>query len=204
MMMIIQKSFTQAEFPMNLKHATIRPLLKDTDEDPELLNNYRPISNTPFLDKLLEKVALTQLNVHIEDNDLHSTYQSGYKKNHSCETALLKMTNDTMTSIENNNMVSLVLLDLSAAFDTIDHDILVNRLNMDFGISGNVLKWLISYLTGRTFAVIIGSNEGDSKILYYDVPQGSLLGPLLFILYTDELSKIAAQHGLSIHIYMHL
>ena len=200
-MMIIEKSLNQAEFPMNLKHATIRPLIKDTDVDPELLNNYRPISNTPFLAKLLEKVALSQLNVHIEDNDLHSTYQSGYKKFHSCETALLKMTNDMITSIENNNMVSLVLLDLSAAFDTVDHDILINRLHVDFGISGNVLKWLMSYLTGRTFAVIIGSNEGDSKILYYGVPQGSLLGPLLFILYTDELSKIAAKHGLSIHIY---
>ena len=134
-MMIIEKSLNQAEFPMNLKHATIRPLIKDTDVDPELLNNYRPISNTPFLAKLLEKVALSQLNVHIEDNDLHSTYQSGYKKFHSCETALLKMTNDMITSIENNNMVSLVLLDLSAAFDTVDHDILINRLHVDFGLS---------------------------------------------------------------------
>ena len=73
------------------------------------------------------------------------------------------MTNDMMKSIDNNEMASLVLLDLSAVFDTVDHDILIKRLHMDFGISGNVLKWLTSYLTGRTFAVIIGTKEGEKR-----------------------------------------
>ena len=201
LLMLVNKSLSQAMFPAQLKHAMVRPVIKDNDGDPESFKNYRPISNTPFLAKLLEKAALTQLNNYLEKNKLHSINQSGYKKYHSCETALLKMTNDMLKSINNNDMIALILLDLSAAFDTVDHNILISRLRKQFGISDKVLHWLKSYLTNRTYGVTIGKQSGKKQFLYFGVPQGSLLGPLLFILYTNELSDIAEKYGLLIQIY---
>ena len=111
-------------FPSKHKHATIRPEIKDMDEDTEEYNNYRPISNTSFIAKLLEKTALIELNTHVKAYNLHAENQSGYREKYSCETAMVKIINDINDIIENGNMVALILLDLSAAFDTVDHEIL--------------------------------------------------------------------------------
>ena len=136
LLQIVNKSLSLSYFPDKLKHAFVRPLIKDTSADKNVLKNYRPISNTAFLAKLIEKAALTQINTHVNGNDLHSPYQSGYRPHHSCETALLKLTADIQLAIDRKCMTALILLDLSAAFDTIDHDILINRLRSDFGFSG--------------------------------------------------------------------
>ena len=198
---IINLSLQNAKFPTELKHAAVNPTIKDKNGDRNSLPNYRPISNTTFLAKVLEKSALQQMNIHIEKHKLHSTHQSGYRKYHSCETAMLKIVNDIMNMMQNKDCVVLILLDLSAAFDTIDHDLIIKKLTNYFGINGNVVKWIQSYLKNRTFSVSVVNSESIILKLLYGVPQGSLLGPLLFILYIKELDKIAAEYGLQIHVY---
>ena len=199
---IINKSMVQeCVFPDQLKHAVVAPTIKDKDGDTEANNNYRPVSNLVFLSKLIEKCANTQIQEYLTEYSLYPKYQSAYRKHHSCETALLKVVNDIQLEISNKQMVALIALDLSSAFDTIDHKHLIRKLKQDFGISGNVLKWLDSYLTNRTFAVRIGDIDGKPVLLLFGVPQGSILGPLLFILYIHDMVRIAEKYGLQVHFY---
>ena len=114
---------------------------------------------------------------------------------------MLKVIDDIQVSIAENKMVMLVLLDLSSAFDTIDQDILLNKLLKNFGISGNALKWIKSYLKGRTFSVRIGNVDGKTCLLIYGVPQGTILGPLLFIIYIHDLVLIGEKHNVSVELY---
>ena len=113
------------------------------------LKNFRPVSNLPFLSKILEKVVLAQLESHLSRNNLREVCQSAYRQNHSTETLLLCVTDSLLCKADNRPVSLLTLLDQSAAFDTIDHNILLNRLSYSFGISGTVFKWFIPYLTNR-------------------------------------------------------
>ena len=128
----------------------LSPLLKKPSIDFETLSNFGPVSNLKFLSKVIEKVAAMRLTDYFCDNDLNESLQSAYKKHHSCETALLRVQNDILKSIDNKQCVVLLLLDLSAAFDTVDHKILLQRLRSRFGIRGKALAWLQSYLTDRS------------------------------------------------------
>ena len=198
---IVRESLTTSTHPTILKRAVIKPTLKKNSLDPDILKNYRPVSNLSVISKLIEKVVLDQLNAHLDNNDLHCTMQSGYRANHSCETLLVKMIDEILGEIDSGKMVLLVLLDLSAAFDTIDHKILLEKLCRDFGIDGLVLKWFESYLEQRSFSVKIGSTMSPFLALLFGVPQGSLLGPIIFILYIKELQDIAERYGLIIKLY---
>ncbi len=130
-------------FPAAFKIAVVRPLLKKSSLNPDIFNNYRPVSYLPFLSKILEELVFIQLN----DCNILGKNQSGFRMYHSTETALLKIVSDLRCNLDSHKISVLVLLDLSAAFCTVEHPILLNRLRHLFGLSGTVFKWFSSYLT---------------------------------------------------------
>ena len=198
---IINDSISSGSFPDLLKIACISPILKSYLLDPELFQSFRPISSLPFLSKPVEGNIHNQLNTYLEQNNYYSKYQSAYRRNHSCETSLFKLIDDIQQHQSQGNNTILILLDQSAAFDTIDHKILLNKLQHKFKITGNALKLLKSYLEDRYFSVKVKNSLSSEKKLSYGVPQGSLLGPLFYILYVDELEEIVAKYDFSVLIY---
>ena len=132
---------------------------------------------------------------------MQERFQSAYRKNHSTKTALVRVTNDIKLSLDNKRGTLLVLLDLSAAVDTINHRILLPRLRRRFGVQRTASKWMTSYSDGRTQCIVIGQASSSSKPLNAGVPQGSVLGPILFSLYEQPLGEIIRKHGLTFHHY---
>ena len=151
--------------------------------------------------KVLENCILLQITEHLDKNKLWGEYQSAYRKFHSCETAITKIMDDILNTKDQNQDTIVLFLDLSAAFDTVDHAILLSRLKDKFGINGKVLKMIESYLSDRVFYVVTGKAKSKGRWMKYGVPQGSILGPIIFILYTQDLESIALKHGLKIHMY---
>ena len=192
---IINTSLTIGIVPDCFKSAIVKPLLKKPGLDVNDLKNLRPVSNLPFLSKILEKVLLAQLVSHLSRNNLREVCQSAYRQNHSTETLLLSVTDSLLCKADNRLVSLLTLLDQSAAFDTVDHKILLNRLSYSFDISGTVFKWFISYLTNRTQSVSVG--DSSPLPLKYGVPQGSVLRPILFTLYCQPVSDKIREHNIS-------
>ena len=139
---IINLSLRSGIFPDQFKHAIVSPLIKNEELDKNEFKNYRPVSNLSFVSKILEKVVQSQLLEHLTNNKLLEAYQSAYRKGHSVETAVLSVVQSLLSKMDECLVSLTALLDLSAAFDTIDHAILIDRLNITFGIRGTVLKWL--------------------------------------------------------------
>ena len=131
---------------------------------------------------MIERLVCNRLSIHLKDHNLIPSAQSAYRTGHSTETAVLKVASDVWQAMDEGNITLLGLLDLSAAFDTVDHDILLHRLNLSFGISGPVLKWLESFVRGRSQSAVFNGELAPTTQLQNGVPQGSVLGPLLFIL----------------------
>ena len=198
---LINASLTEGHVPQIFKEAVIRPLLKKPTLDAEVLANYRPISNLPFLSKVLEKIVAEELCSHLQNNNLFETFQSGFRKYHSTETALVRVTNDLLLAADNGLLSVLLLLDLSAAFDTIDHSILLRRLEGLVCIKGTALKWFESYLSNRTQFVNIHDTPSRRYAVNHGVPQGSVLGPILFSLYMLPLGDIIRKHSIQFHCY---
>ena len=134
----------------SLKTAVLSPLLTKANLDHEVLANYRPISDLKVISKIIEKVVAVRLQKYLEANQLIEPLQSTFKPFHSCKTALVRVHNDILVAIDKRHCVMLLLLDLSAAFDTVDHDILLTRLHSKYSISGIALDWFCSYLTNRS------------------------------------------------------
>ncbi len=197
---IVNLSLRMGNVSPNLKKAIIVPLLKKLGLE-LILKNYRPVSNLSFLSKLIEKVVAKQFVDYLIKNKLLDPLQSAYKAGHSTETALLKVQNDILIDIDDKKVSLLVMLDLSAAFDTIDHEVLLNRLMLHYGIRGSVLQWFRSYITDRSQSVIIDGELSGPRQLKCGVPQGSVLGPLLFTAYMEPMKRVIEKYGLKYHCY---
>ena len=186
---LVNLSLQDGVFPEPFKNAIVTPLIKKTSLPKEDLKNYRPVSGLSFLSKLMEHVVAAQIRSHIDSNDLGNTFQSAYKAGHSMETALLCIQNEINLSLSKGMPMALVLLDMSATFDTINHDTLLTYLSTRFGFTGTVL-WFTTYLLHRFQSVKIGSAISECFKLNFGVPQGSVLGPLQFSLYTSPLVRL--------------
>jgi len=158
--------------------------------------NYRPISNLNNVSKILERLFLSQFQAHVTSCPAFNNLQSAYRQRHSTETALIHTLNHIYTAADHGKPSLLVSLDMSAAFDTIDHSILISRLQTSFGISGPVLAWLRSYLLHRTQLVKICCTSSTIFELDSGVPQGSVLGPILFSVYVSPIGCIASLYNL--------
>jgi len=198
---IVNLSFQEGVVPKKLKEAAVKPKLKKPSLDSEFLKNFRPISNLRLISKSVEKVVAVRLQSHLNDNDFHEPFQSAYKQGHSTETALVRVQNDILRSIDDHGCVILLLLDLSAAFDTVDHRLLLLRLYHNFGIKGKALNWFSSYFHERTQFISIDDKRSRSQELPSGVPQGSILGPILYLLYTSPLSDVIKKHNMDYHFY---
>ena len=198
---IVNLSLQFGIFPNASKTAVIKPTVKDFKECTDSLTNYRPVSNISFISKLIEKAVLKQLNNHLEDNNLYCTSQSGYRHHHSCETLNIKSFDDMLKCMDEGYTVALLLLDMSAAFDTVDHSLLLQQLNENYGLTNSVLSWFENYLNNRTCSVHINETFSNIICLLFGVPQGSIVGPILFILYTKHIEHIAAKYGLRVQLY---
>ncbi len=197
---IINTSLLTGIFPTAFKQARVTPLLKKPTLSTSLLENYRPVSLLPFIAKTLEQVVFNQVSLFLSQNNKLDAKQSGFRSGHSTETALLSVTEDLRIAKADSKSSVLILLDLSAAFDTVNHQILLSTLS-SLDITGIPLRWFESYLTGRSFRVAWGGEVSKANQLVTGVPQGSVLGPLLFSTYTTSLAPIIQAHGFSYHFY---
>ena len=186
---IVNQSLTTGEFLDNWKMAIVRPLIKGPNLDTEL-KNYRPISNLPFLSKIVEKEAQLQLQEHFDQQSLLPKHQSAYRQYHSTETTLLNMCDNILKNMEDGKCTLIVSLDLSATFDTVNHTILLDVLNNYYEIAEHALSWISSYLSSRRFQVQVGHLTSKMVEIDFSVPQDSILGPILFNCYASALIEI--------------
>ena len=181
-----------------LKHADIVPILKEHGLDTEIHNHFRPVSQLQFIGKLIERVVHKRLIKHLSKNNLNIPNQYGYKSGHSTETILVKITNDLFIASDKKTASVLLLLDLSAAFDTVNVDILLNILESEIGIKGVALQWFRSFLTSRTMRVKVNNSYSETYVLEFGIPQGSVLGPVLFNIYVRSIYRHVENCGFNV------
>lgn len=190
---MVNFSLEQGFVPIPWKNSLIRPLLKKIGLEAQW-ESFRPVNNLQFVSKIAERAVTDQLMSHCEKYAPLPVNQSAYRKFHSTETALVKVQSDILTSMDQQQVTLLILLDLSAAFETVDHEIMLEILELEFGVTGSALKWFKSFLADRKQVVCINQVMSGSFEIKSGVPQGSCLGPILFLLYTSKLFEIIEKH----------
>ena len=191
--LIINQIMKTGVFPNKMKLAKVIPIYNK--DDPTQVTNYRPISLLPVLSKVVEKTIAKQLSEYFEENKLFNQNQYGFRPGHSTEHAALELVDKITSQMDNNETPINIFLDLSKAFDTIDHNILLDKLNY-YGVDDTAIKLFRSYLTNRYQYVQIENAKSQLLEINTGVPQGSILGPLLFIIYINDISQFSDKFDL--------
>ena len=186
---LVNISLTTGRFASNWKTSIIRPLLKKLGLE-LLLVNYRPVSKLSFISKLVGKCALKQFIQHCDDQNFIPDYQSAYRSGYSTETALVKITNDILWSFEKQHASTLIVMDFSGAFDTVDNQILLDVLENRFGITGTALSWFRRYLQPRFCKVCVNKSYSKLQDLTFFVPQGNFAVPVLYLIYASTIEDV--------------
>ena len=187
---IINDSITSGVFPSRLKHAKVIPIYKNEDvTDP---NNYRPISLLSVFNRIIEKLIYRQLKSFLEDRNMLYHSQYGFRERRSTEHALIDIVNQIQTNFDKGIYTCGIFIDLKKAFDTVDHSVLLQKL-YHYGVRGIVNDWFCSYLSNRIQSTQIGPDISNKQPMFCGVPQGSVLGPLLFLLYVNDIYRSSAK-----------
>ena len=197
---LVNVSLSTGVLPRSEKIAVITPILKKTGLDKEVLSNYRPISGLTFLSKFIERVVCNRIYEYVSFFSLLRPFQSAYRKHFSTETALTRFLSDLLVAFDSKKLSFVVLLDLSSAFDTVDHSILCDRLYKRFGFRDVALSWIQSFLNDRTCRISVKSSLSQIFNLSCGVPQGSVLEPQLFSMYVSPISDIVSSYKLE-HLF---
>ena len=189
---IINLSIKLPTFPEECKLAKLKPIFKKSaTTDPK---NYHPISLLPLVSKIIEKSIHFQIEDFLNKKKLIYMYQSGFRTNHSTDLCLAQLIDFVATGMDKQMHTGMILVDLQKAFDTLDHGVLLEKMKY-FGFRASVIKWFESYLSNRKFLVCIDNVFSEAGTLKYGVPQGSILGPLLFLLYVNDLPQSLSDAG---------